>query len=312
MSDSNTNLPEEERREFYENPYDPGKKRPEDLVRLFYVHDVPIIPVVSKRNRLLGVLKKDTVISELSDIGRTEGIKIDAFITGLAEKMTFDELLPFGSYREFTVVNIFGEIQGKWSRLQLFAASEPGPTAGAENEVEQQREEQVLEWMIYLILEHIPRALYALNRDGKTLFFNSHFENLYRKALDSDVDTDLVEKTLGDSDKNEILSDSKDGEVRFFNRELSVTYERVPLVSKRKRVGFLIYCLSDVDREAFFLDNTTSGKSLKSKMEAMERQILVQAISESGDIDRAAKSLQITRKTLQGKIKKHAINTGNQ
>ncbi len=306
MSD-NTYIPENEHREFHENPYDPERKRPEDLVRLFYVHNVPIIPVVSKRNRLLGVLKKETVISELSDIGRTEGMKIDVFITGLADRMTLDELLPYGEYREFTVINIFGEVQGKWSRLQLFAASEPGFVPEAGDDVSEQREEQVLEWMIYLILEHIPRALYALNSEGKTLFYNSHFEDMYRNSMNGDVDAEFVEKSIGDADSNEILPDSKDGEVRFFNRVLSVTYEKVPLVSKRKRVGFLIYCLGDVDREAFFLDSKTSGKSLKSKMDAMERQILVQSISETGDIDRAAKSLQLTRKTLMGKIRKHAI-----
>ena len=42
---------------FDESPYSPEIKKPEDIVRLFYVHNVPILPVVSKRGILLGILK---------------------------------------------------------------------------------------------------------------------------------------------------------------------------------------------------------------------------------------------------------------
>ncbi|MCL2026020.1 MAG: hypothetical protein FWG92_04355, partial [Leptospirales bacterium] len=54
-----------------ENPYSANGKQTSDIVRLFYINDIPIIPVVSKRGVLLGILKKDDVIAELSDLDRS-------------------------------------------------------------------------------------------------------------------------------------------------------------------------------------------------------------------------------------------------
>src|SRR3990172_6812169 len=144
---------------FEENPFNPENRRPEDIVRLFYSRNVPIIPVVSKRGMLIGILKKEDVVAELSDIDRVAKMKVDEFVTRLAAKLPLDELLPYGQIKEFIVINIFGEEQGRWSRLQLFTASEipERAAAAAEREAGQQKEEQVLEGMIYLILEHIPR-----------------------------------------------------------------------------------------------------------------------------------------------------------
>ena len=98
-----------------------------------------------------------------------------------------------------------------------------------EREAGQQKEEQVLEWMIYLILEHIPRPLYAVNMHGKTIFYNSHFEDLYRKKFKKDVDVEFVEQSLKDGDKNELLSGKKSDELVFFNRDLKIHYEKIPL-----------------------------------------------------------------------------------
>ena len=169
MSEDNRNT-ESDTKEFEENPFDHQNKRPEDVVRLFYLHDVPVIPVVSKRGMLLGILRKENVIAELSDIERVEKLKIDEFITRLAARMSFDDLLPYGKIKEFIVINIFGEEQGTWSRLQLFSACDTSRGSAPEAEIRKQQEDQALEWMIYLILEHIPRALYALNSNGSTIF----------------------------------------------------------------------------------------------------------------------------------------------
>ena len=35
-------------REFEENPYNPDKMTPEDVMRLFFSNDLPIIPVISR------------------------------------------------------------------------------------------------------------------------------------------------------------------------------------------------------------------------------------------------------------------------
>jgi PAS domain-containing protein len=301
----------DQERSFEENPYTPDHRRPEDIVRLFYAHDVPIIPVVSKRGLLIGILHKDNVVSELSDIARVENLRTDEFVTRLARKMTFDELLPYGGIREFIVVNIFGEEQGTWTRLELFTAVEmpERPRAESEKEMTRQKEDQVLEWMIFLILEHLPRPLYAVNAAGKTIFYNGHFEEAYRKQFKKDVDVEFVERTIRDVDKNELLPDRQSGGLVFFNRELMIHYEKIPLMSKRKKVGFLLYCSRESDEKdgSLIPGLDIRSKSLDEIMAAVERLVLVDLLKDSKDPLSAARSLKVSRKTLTQKMKKHGI-----
>ncbi len=309
MSDEEIKTGDTGTKEFTENPYDYQNARPEDVVRLFYIHDVPIIPVVSKRGILIGILKKQSIISELSDIERVERLKIDEFITRNAVRMTFDDLIPYGKIREFIVINIFGELQGKWSRIQLFTACDSPKAANQESEVKKQQEDQVLDWMIYLILEHIPRALYALNEKGKTIFYNSHFEDLYVSKFGSDVNVELLEKLFSDPMKNELFSSADENDLSFHNNELDIFYEKIPLISNEKKSGFLIFC----DKKGSASDGLKlpgvdlRGKSLQEITEAVERHIIVDAIRKGKNLDESAEMLKLTRQGLNSKIKKFSI-----
>jgi len=297
-------------KEFTENPFDHQNRRPEDVVRLFYLHDVPIIPVISKRGILIGILRKESVISELSDIERVEKLKIDEFITRIAVKMNFDDLLKYGKIREFVVINIFGELQGHWNRLQLFAACDNAKIAHHEDEIKKQQEDQVLEWMIYHILEHIPRALYALNEKGKTVFYNSLFEELYEEKMNSEVDVENVEKTISDPARNELFSALNQDDLHFYNSDLDMFYEKIPLVSGGKKSGFLIFCENKNPGENEFKIPGVDlrNKTLNEILEAVERHLLVDAIRSGKNLDDAAQKLKITKQALVSKIKKFGIH----
>jgi len=310
----NKKTTEEELRAFEENPYNPDNKKPEDIIRLFYSHDVPVIPVVSKRGILLGVIKKEDAISELSDIERVSRLKIDKFITKLARKMSFDDLLPYGKIREFVVINLFGELQGKWSRLQLFTASEShGKASDNSNEMEKQKEDQILEWMIYLILEHIPRALYAINKKGKTIFYNSHFEDIYEKSKGGDVDSSFVEKAIKNSDSNELCSGRHGNDICFYNRDLDIYYEKIPLMAKDSQSGFLIFCsMKNGSSSGLMLPGTNiSNMSLSDMLAAFEKDLITDILKEKKDIVSVSESLKISRQALQSRIKKFKIKLDN-
>ena len=309
MSEEDIKKEDAETREFTENPFDHQNARPEDVVRLFYIHDVPIIPVISKRGVLIGILKKQNIISELSDIERVEKLKIDEFITRNAARMSFDDLIPYGKIREFVVINIFGELQGTWNRIQLFTACDNSKGVNHEGEVKKQQEDQVLDWMIYLILEHIPRALYAINEKGRTVFYNSHFEDLYVEKFGEDVNVEMLEKLFSDPVKNDLISNGGAGDLSFHNSDLDIFYEKVPMMSGDKKSGFLIFC----DKK-----NAGSGelripgvdlkdKSLQDIVEAVERHIIVDAIHKGKNPDEAAERLKLTRQGLNSKIKKFSI-----
>jgi len=309
MSDEEIKKEEVETREFTENPFDHQNARPEDVVRLFYIHDVPIIPVVSKRGVLIGILKKHNIISELSDIERVEKLKIDEFITRNAVKMSFDDLIPFGKIREFVVINIFGEVQGAWSRIQLFTACDNSKSVSQENEVKKQQEDQVLDWMIYLILEHIPRALYAINEKGKTIFYNSHFEDLYVEKYGSDVNVGMMEKLFSDPLRNELFSSVDENDLSFHNDELDIFYEKIPLISNEKKSGFLIFCdkKPSGSEELRLPGVDLREKSLQDIIEAVERHIIVDAIRKGKNLDESAALLKLSRQALNSKIKKFSI-----
>jgi transcriptional regulator with PAS, ATPase and Fis domain len=300
-------------REFEENPFNPGKHVPEDVIRLFYAHDVPVMPVVSKRGLLLGILRKEDVVAELSDMERTKNLKIDQFITRLARKMTADEVLAFlGQNREFVTINIFGEEQGRWSRVELFAACEsPEAAKTVKEDIDRQKEKQVMEWMIYLILEHIPRAIFAVNREGKTIFYNGYFEDLFRSRVGRELEVEFVEESLKNPEKNEIFSRKKAGEgVYFLNKEMNFYYEKTPLVSDEKTLGFLFYCDRYMNEEPGVVlpGVNMQGLSLGKVLEAVERGIIVHAIKEHRfNLDKVEKELRISRQSLVGKIKKYGI-----
>ncbi len=299
-----------ETREFTENPFDHQNRRPEDVVRLFYIHDVPIIPVISKRGVLIGILRKESVISELSDIERVEKLKIDEFITRIAVKMNFDDLLQFGKIREFVVINIFGEIQGRWSRLQLFASCDNAKIAVHDEEIKKQQEDQVLEWMIYHILEHIPRALYALNETGRTIFYNSLFEEMYEGKFNEEVSVDTIEKTISDPGKNELFSGLNQDDIYFYNSDLDIFYEKIPMMSSGKKSGFLIFCDRKAPGENEFKIPGVDlrDKSLADILESVERHLIVDSLRGADTLDSVAEKLGVTRQSLLSKIKKYGIH----
>jgi transcriptional regulator with PAS, ATPase and Fis domain len=303
--------PVEELRELTENPYDPRKSRPEDIVRLFYVHSVPIIPVISKRGVLIGILKKDDVIAELSDIERVEKLSTDTFITSLARMMTFDDLLQYGTIREFTVINIFGEVQGAWPRLALFGALEKqGGAQPARSDVAEQKDQQMLEWIIYLVLEHIPRGLYAVNSRGKTIFYNSHFEEAYEDLFRKALDADEIEGLLKNPSKNELVTSPEGQELCFYNRDLALYYEKVPMMNKKKNLGYLIFSLKESEvRPGLRLPGVDiRGMSLGEMIEAFERWVIVGLLNEKGDLAAVASTLKLTGKALRTRMAKLGVD----
>ncbi|MDH7554142.1 MAG: helix-turn-helix domain-containing protein [Spirochaetota bacterium] len=300
---------------FEENPYSPEIKKPEDIVRLFYIHNVPILPVISKRGILFGILRKDDVIAELSDIARST-VKIDEFVQKLAKKMTMDELLPLVvNVKDLIAIDLFGEVQGRMTRLDLFMAAEghyeKKEKEKGKEEKETQPKDAVIEWLIYMVLEHIPRALYAVNSNGKTIFFNGHFEEMYINTFpeSSDVDIAFTEKILMDSAINDIYTSYVYKRQFFYNKELKAYYERVPLKSENKTAGYLFMFERDITKQDLLVPDIISDTDgIDELLSRAERSILVQALTQSAfDVAQASKMLHITVADLKKRIKKYDI-----
>ncbi len=298
-------------REFEVNPYDPERMNPEDVMRHFFVDEVPILPVVSKSGSLLGILKKDDLVSELSDLERVKKQKTDQLVQKLLKKMTLDDLLPYVTkHREFSVINIFGEHIGKWSRLQLLEASESNEKKKLHSsDIEKQKDQEMLEWIIYSILEHIPRPLFALNINGKTMFYNGHFEELIVQNLGKDYDIALVEEVFTKPENNDFYyNDNED--ILFYNQDFNVYYEKIPMKSNEKQIGFLVFCdkESNIPISALVAKKNLKKQSLADRLTSIEKIIISETIKEkNNNIDEAAKALHITKKNLREKAKIYGI-----
>jgi transcriptional regulator with PAS, ATPase and Fis domain len=293
---------------FDENPYSHEIKKPEDIVRLFYEYNVPILPVISKRGILFGILKKDDVIAELSDIARSS-IRVDEFVQKLAKKMTMDELIPLVvNVNDIVAIDLFGEVQGKWSRLDLFMAAEGHfEKKEKQQDIEIQPKDTAIEWLIYLVLEHIPRALYAVNSNGKTIFFNGHFEEVYLNTYpdSSDVDVALVETLLMDTTKNDIFTSYVHKRQYFFNKEMKTYYERVPLKDENKTVGYLFLFERDITKQDLLIpDIISESDGIDELLSRAHRAILVKALVQSDyELATTATMLHITEQDLKKRIK---------
>lgn len=297
---------------FEKNPYSPEIKKPEDIVRLFYIHNVPILPVISKRGFLFGILKKEDVIAELSDIARSL-VKIDEFVQKLAKKMSMDELIPLVvNVKDLIAIDLFGEVQGRWSRLDLFMASE-GHFERKETKDKKshsQEKDTVIEWLIYLVLEHIPRALYALNSHGKTIFFNGHFEEIYYKAFQiQDIDINEVEEILQDSAINDVYTSYTYKRQYCFNRKLNAYYEKVPLKSENKTAGYLFIFDRDLNLQDVLIPDSISDKDgIQELLSKAERSILVKTLTHyEYDPVKTAVALGITLADVKKRMKKYTI-----
>lgn len=290
--------------EYTENPYD-TKKSPADVMRIFFTMQVPLIPVVSQRDVLIGILSKERLTAVMSDIERMSYRKIDRIITDNIRKYSFDEVLPVVSkLREFPVINIFGEMAGKWSRVQLLAACDNAPLLReAEESLAQDKEDKKIEWLVYLILEHIPRPLFAINSYGKMIFYNSHFEDMVLKLSGaSEVDVALIEREFTDASRN--LFNDEHGSLSFFNKYLSRSYERVPLDSSEGPAGYLFYFSS----QTMQADTVRDNQPLNEQIDHYERGILVKTLRENGnDPAKTAAALSLSRQNLEKRLKKHSI-----
>ncbi|MFW5807606.1 MAG: helix-turn-helix domain-containing protein [Spirochaetota bacterium] len=295
--------------EYQNNPFDTDARRASDIMRIFYQDNLSLVPVVSRQNVLLGVITKERLTAAMSDIENFELVKIDRFITSIAEKLTFEELLPMvRDTKEFAVINIFGQRTGSWSRIDLLEASDTTRLhrREEEREINEHKEEQKLEWMIYMILEHIPRALYAVNTAGKTLFYNGFFEEKICERMGwDDMEIETLENTFADADLNDFVRIPGETEHFFYNSRLDLYYEKQPMKNNGQDVGYLIYCPRHLPDGGSI---RSTGAPLAAQLEETERMIIVDTLRQTdGDEAEAARILGLTRATLTKKKKKMEI-----
>ncbi|PJZ44807.1 DNA-directed RNA polymerase I subunit RPA34 [Leptospira brenneri] len=305
----------------------------ESLYRHFLLTRATHLPVISEEGELLGLLSKDRVHRELSDLGREredlDEIPVEILETELHENL----LLFFKESTQIPVIGLDGEKKDNWDKPRFLAAFTRLDTSQVrdpkleeiESKLEKKRENaDSVQWFMELILSHFPDGLLATDVNGATVFYNETFENeiltkpLFRDSLQ------LAEKYLHNLNREVLaaylkehdLSLGKDADtnVLYTNlTDLRLTLRIITLKKEKKVFGFLYHF-----SPSSFANPTGNGDSefpnlgeafrsklpLESVLEEMEAHYIHKSLKRnSNNISHTATELGVPRTTLQNRIR---------
>ncbi|TGK97051.1 transcriptional regulator [Leptospira brenneri] len=305
----------------------------ESLYRHFLLTRATHLPVISEEGELLGLLSKDRVHRELSDLGREredlDEIPVEILETELHENL----LLFFKESTQIPVIGLDGEKKDNWDKPRFLAAFTRLDTSQVrdpkleeiESKLEKKRENaDSVQWFMELILSHFPDGLLATDVNGATVFYNETFENeiltkpLFRDSLQ------LAEKYLHNLNREVLaaylkehdLSLGKDADtnVLYTNlTDLRLTLRIITLKKEKKVFGFLYHFspssfanpTGNGDLEFPNLGEAFRSKlPLESVLEEMEAHYIHKSLKRnSNNISHTATELGVPRTTLQNRIR---------
>ncbi|TGL45159.1 helix-turn-helix domain-containing protein [Leptospira perdikensis] len=305
----------------------------ESLYRHFLLTRATHLPVISEEGELLGLLSKDRVHRELSDLGREredlDQIPLDILETELHENL----LLYFKESTQIPVIGLDGEKKDNWDKPRFLAAFTKLDSTQIrdpkleeiESKLEKKKENaDSVQWFMELILSHFPDGLLATDVTGSTVFYNETFENhiltksLFRDSLQfaekylHNLNREVLATYLKDHDMS--LGKDADTSVLYTNiTELKVTLRIVTLKKEKKVFGFLYHFSpssfahpsGDGDLEFPNLGDAFRSKlPLESVLEEMEAHYIHKSLGRnSNNISHTASELGVPRTTLQNRIR---------
>lgn len=305
----------------------------ESLYRHFLLTRATHLPVISEAGELLGLLSKDRVHRELSDLGREredlDQIPLDILETELHENL----LLYFKESTQIPVIGLDGEKKDNWDKPRFLAAFTKLDSSQIrdpkleeiESKLEKKKENaDSVQWFMELILSHFPDGLIATDVTGSTVFYNETFENhiltkpLFRDSLQlaekylHNLNREVLATYLKDHDMS--LGKDADTNVLYTNlTELKVTLRIITLKKEKKVFGFLYHFSpssfahpsGNGDLEFPNLGDAFRSKlPLESVLEEMEAHYIHQSLKRnSNNISHTATELGVPRTTLQNRIR---------
>ncbi|MDF3818298.1 helix-turn-helix domain-containing protein [Leptospira sp. 96542] len=297
------------------------------------------LPVVSETGELLGLLSKDRVHRELSDLGaeRTDYESIPTEILEL--ELSPNLLLFFKESQEIPVIGHLGERVDYWDKPRFLAAftkldaktnRDPNLTS-IQTKIEKQKESKdTIHWFMEMILSHFPDGLFATDVSGNSIFYNESFETkiLPKPALgDSlkkaeDYLRDLNREVFANYLKEHDLDLTKETNISSLQTPvfaLDMFLRIITLRKDKKIVGFLYHFTELGDgvkkhhktgiRFPSLEDAFLAKFPLEKVLEEMESAYIHESLKKNqNNISHAASELGIPRTTLQNRIKYLNLN----
>ncbi|MCW7493845.1 transcriptional regulator [Leptospira sp. 2 VSF19] len=305
----------------------------ESLYRHFLLTKATHLPVISDEGELLGLLSKDRVHRELSDLGR-EREELDEIPLEILETELHENLILY--FKESTlipVIGLDGEKKDNWDKPRFLAAFSKLDSVNnrdpkleeIESKLEKKKENaDSVQWFMELILSHFPDGLLATDVGGSTVFYNETFENdILTKSLFRDS-LQLAEKYLHNLNrevlatylKDHDLTLGKDADTSVLHTnitDLRANLRIITLKKEKKVVGFLYHF-----SPSSFANPSGAGNSefpnmdeafvsklpLETVLEEMEAHYIHKSLKRnSNNISHTATELGVPRTTLQNRIR---------
>ncbi|TGL17145.1 transcriptional regulator [Leptospira yanagawae] len=303
----------------------------ESLYRHFLLTRASHIPVISEKGELVGLLSKERVHRELSDLGKEredlDQIPIEILETELSESL----VLYFKESSLIPVIGIDGEKKDNWDKPRFLAAftkleskqiRDP-KLETIESKLEKKKENlDSVQWFMELILSHFPDGLIATDVTGGTIFYNESFERdiLTKPLFDDSIETaekylhNLNREVFATYLKDHDLSLGKEADTSVLTTMLPDLQSQVRIITLKKEkkvVGFLYHFTSSVSGfgkgKSDFPDLDLAFHSklpLETVLAEMEAHYIHKSLQRnSQNISHAATELGIPRTTLQNRIR---------
>ena len=328
------------------------------LLNEFYSYELPYFPVVEEElpqkvkgkqkkaqavGKLLGFLRRkdlDLWVSDLSRLGHKHKHIPSEILSNHFSPTELLRLLP--TDQSIPVFNLEGRKIASWSESQLIQAMGqlPGqpklraldpPQAlkeNKENEIKpspqrqqgasRSRVSENSHWLANLLLRAFPWPLYACDLQGKTLFFNSFFEEQILKQAKIKNSLQRAEKYFIEIVRD-LLAQSfiEDPQRKHPHAALSTHdkslshYIRIVNLEEKGRVHGYFFVFQKGDDPGFAAEvkqHLASGSSLDEIIDEIEARLIFNALGSNGqNISHTAKALGIKRSTLQNKIQRLKI-----
>lgn len=302
------------------------------------VTPVSHLPVVDENSDIVGLISKEKVLMEMSDIA-SSGQEYEKIPEQFLDfNITEGVIYYFQNNRTIPVINHLSQKVDTWEKPRFLAEvsklTHKSPvltteTKEAEGEPLNENKQAIFQFMS-LVLASFPDALFATDKEGVTTFYNEKFEleilarSIFRDSISytekyfRELNQDLFANYL----KSHELEDSRKSNVpiiQAYVKDLNLVVRIITLKQEQIISGFLYHFIEPQSRmnrmnesglmfpsveEAFQMN-----VPLENLIQEIESHYIFQKLKKNDEnISHTASELGIPRSTLQNKIKLLKIN----
>lgn len=300
-----------------------------ELIRIFFKYPINYIPLLDQNTVgekfIIGFLSRYKVLQFSTDKSRLEEkfYQIPDFF--IEKKIQPEYINEFFEKAPIPVYNIFAKYIESWEKKQInenlknFLYTETpflSEIKKEENSNVDNIDKEKCE-ILERILSSIPLPLFAINRNGISVFYNQLFikqileKGPFKKtlALAETYFKEVIERTIAENIKKNLDIDN----IQIFNKELNHKMIISNIFNNNEVVGYLIIFFNDSDQEnliSFVEGHLKNKKTYDEILDLIEIKIINEFLKRNhNNISHTADFLNINRTTLQNKIKRLNISS---